>query len=226
MIFFYSNNGETLGPVSKEDLKGKITRDTLVWFNGLSKWEKASEIPELFSIFENTPPPLPSMEFNNNSKSVNVKIIKDSHKIFNAESKVKLAREIKFNSILVILSLSFGLISSIIYYQYKSEDYEPLKLELSRYSNIPSGNIISNEIESERFDKMIEFSQRLNCYPSETYYGLDIVPKIYDLIEVNLKYIFEDAIKFGLNTFIILIIILFIGRYFIKSAKWVSDKAG
>jgi len=56
---YYTHNGnEQLGPFSLAELKSrKITKNTPVWFEGLSDWVDASAIDELKDYFENSPPP-------------------------------------------------------------------------------------------------------------------------------------------------------------------------
>jgi hypothetical protein len=39
--------------------QGALTRDSLVWKDGMAGWEAASKVAELSQIFGNTPPPLP-----------------------------------------------------------------------------------------------------------------------------------------------------------------------
>jgi membrane protease subunit (stomatin/prohibitin family) len=48
-----------LGALSQQVASGQLTRDTLVWKNGMPQWTKAGEVPDLASLFANTPPPLP-----------------------------------------------------------------------------------------------------------------------------------------------------------------------
>ena len=45
------------GPFTKEELLGKVRRDTLVWKKGMHEWKKASELEELFEV---TMPSLPN----------------------------------------------------------------------------------------------------------------------------------------------------------------------
>ncbi len=57
-------NGEAQGPFSKARLgrmqaEGELTRDSLVWSEGLDGWTAAGEIPELAKLFTVLPPPLP-----------------------------------------------------------------------------------------------------------------------------------------------------------------------
>jgi hypothetical protein len=59
--YFLHNGREQQGPFDLEDLKAKqITGDTMVWYEGLSEWSKASSVPELQSILSQTPPPFQS----------------------------------------------------------------------------------------------------------------------------------------------------------------------
>ena len=59
MDYYYSQNGQQLGPVSLEELLTEnIEHDTLVWKEGLADWVKASEIPELASKLATVPPPI------------------------------------------------------------------------------------------------------------------------------------------------------------------------
>jgi len=60
--YFIAVNGKQEGPYSLEQIKSSITKkeigkDTLIWTQGMSKWEKAGDI--LLSHFTQTPPPLP-----------------------------------------------------------------------------------------------------------------------------------------------------------------------
>jgi hypothetical protein len=57
--YYYANNDQKVGPLSKEALKGKIAKDTLIWKEGMKDWVKASELSELKDLFQNEPPPIP-----------------------------------------------------------------------------------------------------------------------------------------------------------------------
>lgn len=57
-------NNQQQGPVSMEQLQqmkssGEITRDTMVWKNGMAGWEKAGEQQELHNLFAGAVPPPP-----------------------------------------------------------------------------------------------------------------------------------------------------------------------
>lgn len=57
--YFLHDGNQKTGPFSFEDLKQKgVESATLIWFDGLSTWTKAGEIPELHEILVKSPPPL------------------------------------------------------------------------------------------------------------------------------------------------------------------------
>ncbi|WP_133557382.1 DUF805 domain-containing protein [Algoriphagus boseongensis] len=57
--YFYAKGNEQVGPLTLNELRqADIKPDTLVWFEGLSKWEKAERLEDLKGIFELMPPPL------------------------------------------------------------------------------------------------------------------------------------------------------------------------
>jgi hypothetical protein len=57
-------NEETHGPYDQMELQqmaqqGTLTRETLVWKEGMAQWDETGMIEELVSIFVAVPPPLP-----------------------------------------------------------------------------------------------------------------------------------------------------------------------
>lgn len=63
--YYYSDGQQQIGPLSKEELQSKgITKDTLVWREGLTEWTKAGNVEELVDLFPTTPtpPPLPEQK--------------------------------------------------------------------------------------------------------------------------------------------------------------------
>jgi len=56
--------GKQVGPLTREQLQnliqqGQVTRDTLLWKQGLENWKAARDIPEAANLFAAGPPPLP-----------------------------------------------------------------------------------------------------------------------------------------------------------------------
>jgi hypothetical protein len=57
--YFLHDGNQKTGPFSFDELKQKgIEATTMIWFDGLSSWVKAGEIPELKEILLKSPPPL------------------------------------------------------------------------------------------------------------------------------------------------------------------------
>jgi membrane protease subunit (stomatin/prohibitin family) len=65
LSFFAALDGQQSGPFNMaalaEKIKGgQITRETLVWKNGMVNWTEAGKLPELNVLFGEVPPPLPA----------------------------------------------------------------------------------------------------------------------------------------------------------------------
>ncbi|MGY6549862.1 MAG: SPFH domain-containing protein [Roseinatronobacter sp.] len=58
-LWHIAENGQTRGPFSQAQLAGQITRETLVWRDGQSGWQKAGDIAALAPLFASVPPPPP-----------------------------------------------------------------------------------------------------------------------------------------------------------------------
>lgn len=59
--FYIDANGQQCGPVAGESLqKLGVTKDSLVWCDGMSTWEKAGSVSELSSLFVVAPPVPPT----------------------------------------------------------------------------------------------------------------------------------------------------------------------
>jgi membrane protease subunit (stomatin/prohibitin family) len=64
MAFHVALNGQSAGPFDIETLRrmaqsGQLTRDTLVWKQGMAQWIAAGQVVELASLFAAMPPPIP-----------------------------------------------------------------------------------------------------------------------------------------------------------------------
>jgi membrane protease subunit (stomatin/prohibitin family) len=62
--FWIAPNGQQSGPHGMDALRqhvssGELTRDTLVWREGMAGWTAAGQVSELAPLFPATPPPLP-----------------------------------------------------------------------------------------------------------------------------------------------------------------------
>lgn len=63
-LFYLAVNGQQQGPFDAAALQGKLrdgtlTRETLIWKQGMASWTAAGTVAELASLFAAVPPPLP-----------------------------------------------------------------------------------------------------------------------------------------------------------------------
>ena len=64
--FFVAVNGQQSGPFDMNALSsmvanGQLTKETLVWKQGMPAWAAAGTVQELSSLFGAVPPPMPGM---------------------------------------------------------------------------------------------------------------------------------------------------------------------
>jgi len=62
--YFIALNGQQTGPfdmaaLKQKALSGELTKDSLVWKNGMAAWSAAGTVTEISSLFGQVPPPLP-----------------------------------------------------------------------------------------------------------------------------------------------------------------------
>lgn len=62
--YFIAAGGQSTGPFNMDALRqqaqqGGLTRESLVWKEGMANWVKAGDVPELSGLFAATPPPIP-----------------------------------------------------------------------------------------------------------------------------------------------------------------------
>lgn len=68
--YFYSDGKQKHGPLSFEELLNEdISKQTLIWFDGLDDWTLAGELDEMKAILEVQPPPILKAE-KNKSKTI------------------------------------------------------------------------------------------------------------------------------------------------------------
>ena len=64
VMYFVAVDGKQTGPFDTQTLAsqaamGRLTRETLVWAQGMPQWTAAGQVPALAGIFTSVPPPLP-----------------------------------------------------------------------------------------------------------------------------------------------------------------------
>ncbi len=62
--FFLAVNNQQQGPfegtlLANKVRSGELTRDTLVWKQGMAQWTRAGDVPEMAAVFGAVPPPMP-----------------------------------------------------------------------------------------------------------------------------------------------------------------------
>ena len=57
--WYYIADDDRYGPFSLDELEGRIKETTKVWRQGMTRWEKAVQVPELAVLFRNILPPVP-----------------------------------------------------------------------------------------------------------------------------------------------------------------------
>ncbi len=62
--YYVAVNGQQSGPFGEQQLaqmaqSGQLTKDSLVWKNGMAEWLAAGQVPEVAKLFTHVPPPLP-----------------------------------------------------------------------------------------------------------------------------------------------------------------------
>jgi len=248
--YYYSLNNERLGPVDKDHLKGIITRDTLIWFDGLENWKKASDIPELLLLIQSTPPPLPNETKTDDVPLVDVRILKDKTPIITPKGEVVIANELKDNFILIVISVVIGFISFLISAGIKntelsqlSNGFEGYKSEQTQqFNTLKNGFFINDDLErkarydtlyddwlkdnQKRLDELYSKSKDLDCFVKDSRFTTEIPNMdgtIYRLKEI-ISYNYGKSRDLALIIFFISLIVLILGRYTFKSVKWVGDR--
>ena len=70
--FYLNEKNEQKGPVSPEELiSNGVTKNTLVWKNGMAQWLPAGEVSELANLFTDTPPTPKPENWLNMGNSIN-----------------------------------------------------------------------------------------------------------------------------------------------------------
>jgi hypothetical protein len=64
VVYFVATEGKQTGPYDLQTLAsqaaaGRLTRESLVWAQGMAQWTPAGQVPALAGVFANVPPPLP-----------------------------------------------------------------------------------------------------------------------------------------------------------------------
>lgn len=240
MEYFIENAGASDGPFVKEDLRGKISKNTLVWHEGLEDWKKADEVLELKDLFITTPPPLPQKE-----KIIKVEALikKDTKKLISDKSEKKIATELKYLFYIVLFSAGLGLAVFLVKkFTSDSGKYSQLIADFKAYKNDAENYNISLQLDKDHIDKFMKWindnkarkdkllsrSKEYYCYGEKNNMSGYSIPDdegIIDCLQYKIDEINSSAFSLAKKWFIIALLVIVAGRYVLFASTWVSKKS-
>lgn len=127
--FHIHKDEQQQGPFTLDELRNlKITRETMVWFEGADDWKKAIEIEELQEIFKGVPPPLHI----NQPEIPNP--IEDKQIIEKSKSTVDISLKKKNKSLIIIIIafLVVGSIGTLLYLNQQAEMHRQIEVQQAK----------------------------------------------------------------------------------------------
>jgi hypothetical protein len=138
--FYIHKDDQQQGPFTTDELKNlKITRETMVWFEGEENWKAAVEIEELQEILKSIPPPLVDKKIEDPKKSID---------------REKLSRKKKGLTLVVFVVLLIGALGSYWYTMQQAKQVEMLQ-------QIEEQKIKIQELEKIKADRLAEEQKEL-----------------------------------------------------------------
>jgi len=242
MTYYYDNSGASTGPLSKEQLRGKVGKHTLVWYEGLTDWTKASEIEDLKDLFLEIPPPLPTKEKVIKVEASIIKEKQERQEILTEKNQTQIATEIKIIFFLAIAALVIGFVTYIIEQSNLNHGkYSSLINDLKAYDNDYS-NMINNQYplfgEGEkakidkwfnenrsREDSLINVGRSYGCDDNNSFFSHEKSKTIINCLSYRIENINDKAFSFAQKWFFISLVILVAGRYIFFATQWVAKKS-
>lgn len=127
--FHIHKDEQQQGPFTLDELRDlKITRETMVWFEGADDWKKAVEIEELKEIFKSVPPPLHI----NQPEIPNP--IEDKQIIEKSKSTVDISLKKKNTSLIIVIIaiLVVGGIGTLLYLNQQAEMLRQIEVQQAK----------------------------------------------------------------------------------------------
>lgn len=152
---YYTHTGEEQqGPYDLEELKAKkITKQTMIWFEGIDEWKKAGDIPELQGAFEVTPPP-----FTTKATPPPPPKPKAEQKPKAEEPKPTVGGglwKITKNAVLLILIITIVVIGLNVIYRISNSSSSPIKIAV----NPPAPRVVTSHSNEDPSSKMFNYKQ-------------------------------------------------------------------
>lgn len=231
--FYYVKEGQSIGPVTKEELIGNLKKDTLIWFEGMNNWIKASEVSELASLFQSVPPPIPTKE---NELVSRVEVTIKKEKLVTPEHQIAFANEVKNVFIFVVIGAFVALMGYAFRSQNENSEYNALMNEYTNYSkdvedfyrfkSSYNDEFVANwpKESLERRNNLLAECERLNIYILRNRDGYPLLEPTILNVEDRIRRGNKVSLEFALKIFFISVLVLVIARSLIKSVKWVNSK--
>ncbi len=127
--FHIHKDEQQQGPFTLDELRDlKITRETMVWFEGEDNWKAAVEIEELKEIFKSVPPPLHI----NQPEIPNP--IEDKQIIEKSKSTVDISLKKKNTSLIIVIIaiLVVGGIGTLLYLNQQAEMLRQIEVQQAK----------------------------------------------------------------------------------------------
>jgi hypothetical protein len=127
MLYYCFDGEKRIGPINLEELKSIVKSESLVWYDGLPEWTKASEIEDLKHLFYKLPPPIPGIELGNHAQENNTNY--DFENKENKKRRLKIFAIVSISVIAMSIFIVFGIIILKNYIDerqsdnYSSDDY-------------------------------------------------------------------------------------------------------
>jgi len=177
--YYYTDCKNQFGPFSKIELKNiGISKETLVWFEGLSDWKKAIEIEDLADLFpqKQTPPPLPNQKL-----VVPQSLISNAMTMVESEQKKKSKKKTIicfFSVIFMVIVVGICILGYDFYETKHNEKFHP-----QWYLFIENKNIDANTLTGyiRNTSKHTTYRQIQIAFSYYDYYGNILETNIYTI---------------------------------------------
>lgn len=220
-------DGSQQGPFSLEEIQAKkISSSTLVWTEEMDNWTEAKDIEELKIVVKKAPPPIPQPV--EKPLKVEAEISKKREKLITPTTEVVVAKETKVNFKMIFYALIIGVISFPIYFAMK-DGFEHQNMTTKLNNHLKRYDFRIFYLSEEQKNKLYEDEKKLEResnqlgYRSYDRYGMFSTSNAISYHKRQYKEAASDSITPSLMTAFIASIILIIGRYIAKGAKWVED---
>jgi hypothetical protein len=211
-------DGTQQGPFSAEELKEKgVTSQSLIWTEGMDNWTEAKNIKALSEVIKITPPPIP--QESEKPIKVEAEISKKKEKFITPSTEIAVAKETKANFKMILYALLLGLISYPIFFAIK-DGFSNMIMRI-KWESYYRGCLNYDTATEEEKDK--DYEKWANLKSESRSLGWQELNYVRPYHERVYKEAAENSIMPSLITALISALVLILGRYVTKGAKWVEN---